>query len=79
MTTFNLSNCPGIEVDPNRCGGVPVVKGTRFPISQILAELADGATVKKLCEDYDFLSPEEVREALHGLAWSLGEGFKNAE
>lgn len=37
-----------IVADPHMCGGVPRIKGTRIPVSVVLANLAEG------------LSPEEI-------------------
>ena len=31
-----------IEIDPRRCGGAPVIKGTRIPVTFILDQLANG-------------------------------------
>lgn len=31
-----------IEIDPRRCGGTPVVRGTRIPVAVILDQLAGG-------------------------------------
>lgn len=44
-----------VEIDPQRRGGEPVIKGTRFPISQLIAQIAlDGAVDEFLSEfDYD--------------------------
>jgi len=42
----------GITIDPNVCVGKPVVKGTRVPISVILEQLALGASVNDVAEEY---------------------------
>jgi uncharacterized protein (DUF433 family) len=44
-----LGQC--VEFDPDRYGGAPVLAGTRFPVSQVLAELAEGASIGDLAED----------------------------
>lgn len=56
-----------VEVDPNRRGGIPVLKGTRFTVGQTLAELADSAGVQEVGERFD-LNEETIRELLLGLA-----------
>jgi uncharacterized protein (DUF433 family) len=56
-----------VEIDPNRRGGVPVLKGTRFTVGQTLAELADSAGVPEVAKRFD-LDEEVVREFLYGLA-----------
>ncbi len=35
--------------DPKIRGGVPVIKGTRFPVSRLLEELADDRTIDDVC------------------------------
>jgi len=56
-----------IDVDPNMRGGLPVVRGTRFPLARVLAELAEGRTLHELAADMD-LDGETVREVLRALA-----------
>src|SRR5687767_6621795 len=37
-----------IEVDPEKCGGVPVLKGSRITIARLIAELAEDRNVSQL-------------------------------
>lgn len=46
-------NTSGIWVDNLRCGGKPCIRGHRFSISQLIAELASGRTLKEIAEDFD--------------------------
>jgi uncharacterized protein (DUF433 family) len=50
-----------VEVDPERCGGVPVIAGTRMPVRSLARLIELGETRKVLREDYPFL-PEESFE-----------------
>jgi uncharacterized protein (DUF433 family) len=56
-----------VEIDPNRRGGIPVLKGTRFTVGQTLAELADSAGVPEVARRFD-LDEERIRDLLYGLA-----------
>jgi uncharacterized protein (DUF433 family) len=56
-----------VEIDPNRRGGIPVLKGTRFTVGQTLAELADSAGVPEVASQFD-LDEDVIRELLYGLA-----------
>ena len=47
-----------IEIDPRRCGGTPVIKGTRIPVAIILEQLAGGEAWENLLEGYPELSRE---------------------
>jgi uncharacterized protein (DUF433 family) len=53
--------------DPGILGGLPVVKGTRFPVSQVLAELADDYKLSEIADSFD-LDVEILRELLSGLS-----------
>jgi uncharacterized protein (DUF433 family) len=56
-----------IEVDPLKRSGVPVLRGTRFTVSQMLAELADGRSSVELAEDFD-LDIVVIQNVLHGFS-----------
>jgi len=51
-----------IEVDANKLGGKPVIKGTRVSVQIILEYIEDGATIEEILEDYPHLTREAVRE-----------------
>jgi uncharacterized protein (DUF433 family) len=38
-------------VDPGRQGGLPVISGTRFRISQLFSELAEGDSVAEIADN----------------------------
>lgn len=56
-----------IEINAKKAGGTPVLRGTRFKVAQILAELADNKSVSKLAREFD-LDRGKVEEMLHGMA-----------
>ncbi len=56
-----------IEVNPNRCGGSPTVKGTRFTIAQLLAELAEGQSYKEIAKNFN-IDSTSIQNALNALA-----------
>ena len=58
------------EINPRRRGGVPVLKGTRFTISQALAELADSSGVEEVAQNFD-IDADAIREMLEGLSLVL--------
>lgn len=51
---------PRIEIDPHRCHGKPVVRGTRTPVSVVLGALAAGDSIDEIARDYD-ITPDDVR------------------
>jgi uncharacterized protein (DUF433 family) len=62
-----------IAVDPNVCGGKPVVKGTRLPISIILGGLAEGMTSEEIVDHYPQVTADDVRATLAYAAVLAGE------
>jgi uncharacterized protein (DUF433 family) len=55
---------PRISVNPEVCFGKPRIRGTRIPVSSILAYLASGISVDEFLKDFDWLPKEDVLEAI---------------
>lgn len=53
-----------IEVDPSRCGGQPVVTGTRIRVATILNCYRQGMSVEEITQQYPPLKPADVHDAL---------------
>lgn len=53
-----------IEKDPARCGGRPVVAGTRVRVATILACYRQGMRVEEILQQYAHLKPADVHDAL---------------
>lgn len=53
-----------LEVDPNRLGGKPVVRGSRIPAELVVEMVADGWSTERIVASYPTLSPEDVRACL---------------
>lgn len=47
-----------VEVDPEVCGGEPVIKATRIPVRSLARQLGLGEKREVLREDYPFLFEE---------------------
>ncbi len=58
------------DINPRRRGGVPVLKGTRFTVSQALAELADSSGVSEVAQNFD-VDANTIKEMLDGLSLVL--------
>lgn len=67
-----LRDC--VEISPLKFGGVPVLRGTRFSIAQVLSHLVDGDSVDEIAENFE-LDHEQITTVLHSLSayldWSL--------
>jgi len=53
-----------IEIDPRRCGGRPVIRGTRIPVAVILDQLAVGESWDTVLRNYPELSRDDIAAAL---------------
>lgn len=53
-----------IVVDPEVCFGKPHIRGTRFPVSSVLAYLSSGMTIEEIVAEFKGLENEDVLEAL---------------
>jgi uncharacterized protein (DUF433 family) len=61
-----------IVIDPNICHGQACIKGTRIPVHQIIAMLANGDTIEELLQEYPSLQQEDILACLDYAA-SLAE------
>jgi len=61
---MTLTGFPRIAVDPQVCGGRPVVAGTRVRVTDVLEMLAGGATPDEIAADFPYLSQDDVRAVL---------------
>ncbi len=53
-----------IERDPSRCGGQPVITGTRLRVVTILTCYRQGMTVEEIVRQYPHITPADVHDAL---------------
>lgn len=56
-----------VERDPGKHSGVAVLRGTRFTIAQLFAEMSEGRGILEIAEAYR-LDKEQLRELLEGLS-----------
>lgn len=60
-----------VEVDPDRMGGLPTIKGRRILAAEV-ARMAREMPIEDLLEDYD-LTPEEIQDAIRWDDLTQGE------
>jgi uncharacterized protein (DUF433 family) len=53
-----------IEKDPGRCGGQPVIVGTRIRVATVLTCYRHGMTIEEIVQQYPHLRPSDVHDAL---------------
>ena len=52
------------QINPRVCGGRPVIKGTRIPVSTIIDQLAAGETWESLMSGYPEIRRADIEAAL---------------
>lgn len=73
---LDWSECALVEIDPLRVSGRPVLRGTRMPVEDILANYEYGVSVSEISEQFGIES-QTIRELLsyaemhHALARPL--------
>jgi uncharacterized protein (DUF433 family) len=64
-----------VEKDPARCGGQPIVSGTRIRVGTILTCYRQGMSVEEILQQYSSLRPADVHDAL-AYAYDHMEGIE---
>ena len=67
-----------IECDPQICGGVPCVRGTRIPVSILLSHLAAGDDEKTLLKSFPQIAKEDIQACLQYAAFLSTEKLSAA-
>lgn len=62
-----------ITFDLKIMGGRACIRGMRIPVSVIVGQIANGATVEEVLADYPDLTVEDVKQALEYAAWLTQE------
>lgn len=62
-----------ITSDPGKMGGVPCIRGMRFPVATVVAMVADGMSTEEIVAEHPDLEPEDIREALQFAALAVQE------
>ncbi|MGH3560800.1 MAG: DUF433 domain-containing protein [Mycobacterium sp.] len=67
-----MSRLDRITSDPAICHGQPVVRGLRYPVTDLLDLLASGMTIEDVLADYPDLEREDLLAALEFGALAAG-------
>jgi uncharacterized protein (DUF433 family) len=57
-----------IVINPQVCGGRPIIAGTRMRVSDILDMLAEGVAVDEIIADFPYVSRDQVKACLQYAA-----------
>jgi uncharacterized protein (DUF433 family) len=53
-----------VVIDPEVCGGRPIVAGTRMRVVDVLEMLADGVSEAEILNDFPYLETADIRSCL---------------
>jgi uncharacterized protein (DUF433 family) len=62
-----------ITTDPDRMGGLPCIRDLRFPVTTVVAMVADGMTFDEILAEHPDLEEDDIREALRYAAAAVRE------
>jgi uncharacterized protein (DUF433 family) len=62
-----------ITFSPQIMGGRACIRGMRIPVSVIVGQVAYGATVEEILDEYPDLEREDLQQALAYTAWLAHE------
>jgi uncharacterized protein (DUF433 family) len=62
-----------ITQDPDRMGGVPCIRGLRFPVATVVSMVADGMSTEEIVAEHPDLEAADVAVALRFAAAVVGE------
>jgi uncharacterized protein (DUF433 family) len=62
-----------ITTDPDVMGGVPCIRGMRFPVASVVAMVADGMTTDEILAEHPDLTREDIHESLLFAAEAVRE------
>jgi uncharacterized protein (DUF433 family) len=62
-----------ITFGPHVMGGRACIRGMRVTVSLVVNLVANGMTIAEIIDAYPYLEPEDIRQALHYVAWLAEE------
>ena len=62
--TLKANDHPYVERKKKVCGGRPVIRGTRFPVSSVVWNYKLGLSVEEILREFPQLTPAQVYDAL---------------
>ena len=61
------NGCPFVEIDPDKVGGMPVIKGTRIPVEAVIIDEEYGRTPEQTHASFPVLPVDVI---LQIRAWA---------
>jgi uncharacterized protein (DUF433 family) len=71
-----VNNLDRITVEPGKMGGQPCIRGHRFTVEHLLRLVGDGWTTEQIGNDFPFIEPDDIQQAIAYAAFSVREWTK---
>jgi uncharacterized protein (DUF433 family) len=68
-----MSNFDRITFDPNVMGGKACIRGMRITVSLVVNLVANEMKPEEILNDYPYLEPDDIKQALRYAAWLTEE------
>lgn len=68
-----MHNLDRITFDSQIMGGRACIRGMRITVALILNLVANGQNIEAILDDYPYLEPEDIQQALRYAAWLAEE------
>jgi uncharacterized protein (DUF433 family) len=65
-----------VTFDPQIMGGRACIRGMRITVSLVVNLVANGMTHAEILREYPDLEEEDIRQALHYVAWLAAEEIR---
>lgn len=62
-----------ITQQPGVMGGKACIRGMRVTVGMIVSQIGAGHSVREVLDDYPYLEPEDITQALRYAAWRAEE------
>lgn len=62
-----------ITVEPDKMGGLPCIRGLRFPVTTVVGMVTEGMTNDEILADHPDLEAEDIRQAPEYAAEAVRE------
>jgi len=66
---------PRFTLEHDKLGGQACVRGYRFGLQQLLEKIAAGLSPEEILEDYPFLEPEDIADAVRYAAGQAARDY----
>ena len=68
-----------ITFDPKVMGGRACIRGLRVTVAMVVNLISNGMTTEEIIQEYPYLEPEDIQQALRYAAFLADESIRDLE